>query len=92
MIRYDTAWRHSWGRGAADSGYYVMTREWFEEWMYQVSADTLPVRYTLYPYGHGVSHREGCAQVAVDKSILGTQVSAVLSQEVRGASDHLSDL
>ena len=29
----------SWGRAAADDGYYVMTKEWFEEWMYQVAID-----------------------------------------------------
>ena len=29
----------SWGRAAANDGYYVMTKEWFEEWMYQVAID-----------------------------------------------------
>jgi hypothetical protein len=36
-----TKWRveNSWGRDAADGGYYVMTDAWFKEWMYQIAVD-----------------------------------------------------
>lgn len=36
-----TKWRveNSWGRDAADGGYYVMTSDWFKEWMYQIAVD-----------------------------------------------------
>jgi bleomycin hydrolase len=36
-----TKWRveNSWGRDAADGGYYVMTAAWFKEWMYQIAVD-----------------------------------------------------
>ena len=30
---------NSWGREAANAGYYVMSREWFNEWMYQIAVD-----------------------------------------------------
>jgi bleomycin hydrolase len=34
-------WRveNSWGRAAANAGYYVMTDKWFNEWMYQIAVD-----------------------------------------------------
>jgi bleomycin hydrolase len=36
-----TKWRveNSWGSGAGDKGYYVMTKAWFDEWMYQIAVD-----------------------------------------------------
>ena len=31
---------NSWGRANADSGYYVMTKDWFDEWCEAMRKET----------------------------------------------------